>query len=254
MLSISARMSQPKTQILITGIPKTRFTKKWPESLQSQLFEKDFPDYKAKLSYFTPLPFLSRIVIILDDETSAKNVYDYLLPIITKEGDDMKIFLTESLLLPRSRSFDDTENVSHIRRKSSVTESLLDSGKPILSLDTDPTITGVNATSLSIGSPSLSPDTANVGSPTLLKFSNDSKPYYYKEPLPQFSSQTNITSISDNSLSPSSSMAQTTSDSTEDKKSSFLKIDTSSTSVTSQRNDGLSTPKSPSITINQFVQ
>jgi len=254
MLSISARMNQPKTQILITGIPKIRFTKKWPESLQSQLFEKYFPDYKAKLSYFTPLPFMSRIIIILDDESSAKDIFDYLSPIITNEGDDMKIFLTESLLLPRSRSFDDTDNIHQTRRKSSIAESLLDSGKPILSLDTDPTITGVNATSLSIGSPSLSPETANVDCPTLLKFSNDSKPYYYKEPLPQFSSQTNLTSNSDNSLSPSSSAVQTTSDNLGDKKSTFLRIDTSSTSVTNQKNDGLSTPKSPSITINQFVQ
>ena len=39
-----------------------------------------------------------------------------------------------------------------------------------------------------------------------------------------------------------------------DKKSHFLKIDTGSNVISGNSNDDLSTPKSPSITINQFVQ
>lgn len=252
-------MSQPRTQIIITGINKDLFTAKWPESLQTKIFDTKFPEYKNKVSYFTPLPFLNRLVIILDDETSAKQIYDYLQTIITTTDTKytgMKLFLTESLLLPRSRSFDDSDSVSPVR-KSSITESLLDLGKPILSLDTNPLTTGVNASSLSIGSPSLSPEVSNVDSPTLLKFSNESKPYYYKEPLPQSSSQLNLKSNNDTCISPSdsSTMTQITTDSNiNDKKTNFLRIDTVSNIINRNSNDDLSTPKSPSITVNEFIQ
>ncbi|KAG0662083.1 hypothetical protein C6P45_001217 [Maudiozyma exigua] len=250
-------MSQPRTQIIITGINKDLFTAKWPESLKVKIFDEAFPQYKNKVSYFTSLPFLNRLVIILDDEITAKQIYDYLQPIVSgKELTGMKLFLTESLLLPRSRSFDDTDNISPLR-KGSITESLLDSGKPILSLDTNPLTTGVNATSLSVGSPSLSPETSNVDSPTLLKFSNDSKPYYYREPLPQSASQLNLTSSNDNCISPSNSSSTTqisTDSPMNDKKAHFLRVDTGSNVTNGNINDDLSTPKSPSITINQFVQ
>ena len=248
------RMSQAKTQILITGVPKTRFTAKWPEDLEKQLFVTQFPQHKSKLSYYSPLAFLNRIVIILDDEESAKQIYEFLQPIVTKAGDDMKIFLTESLLVPRSRSVDDTANVTPVR-KGSITEALLESGKPILSLDTNPSNTGVNANSLSIGSPSLSPQRNNAGSPTLLKFSDDSKPCYYKEPLPQSASQTILTSISDNSISPiSSNVSQVTPDSSKKGKPAFLRVNTFSTGIPGAKGDGSDAPRSPSITVDHFVQ
>lgn len=248
------RMSQAKTQILITGVPKTRFAAKWPEDVEKQLFTTQFPQYKSKLSYYSPLAFLNRIVIILDDEESAKEIFDFLQPVILKEGDDMRIFLTESLLLPRSRSVDDTADVTPMR-KSSITETLHDCGKPILSLDTNPTNTGINASSLSIGSPSLSPQRNNAGSPTLLKFSDDSKPCYYKEPLPQSASQTNLTTVSDNSISPiSSNVSQITPDSAKKGKPAFLRVNTFSTGIPGDKGNADGTPRSPSITVDHFVQ
>lgn len=260
-------MSQPKTQILITDIPKDKFTGKWPEQIEKKLFSATFPQYKAKLEYFTPLAFLNRIVIILNDEQSANDIYNFLIPIISQE-EGIKVFLTESLLLPRSRSFDDTENQLSVlnkapnnnnvgqTRRGSISEMFLDSGKPILSLDTNPLRTGVDVSSLSVGSPSLSPDKCNLNTPTLLKFDAESKPYYYSEPLPKSFSQSNLTVLSNSSsISPISSTIQ-------DPETVFafkpkgLKIDTSSNNdtVESEGSTQGDVPSSPLITINQIAQ
>lgn len=199
---------QPKTQILITDIPKEKFTQKWPKTIETLLFETKFPELRSKLQYFTPLPFLQRIVIIFDDSTSALKTYDFL-----KEKEyvnkPMKLFLTESLLIgsnPRAHSFDSSMSNSstsydkttnpflHINRVNCSPDKSLDieseenlKDKPILSLETNPLKTGVTTGSLTLGSPSLSPDNSSLESPTLIKFSKDDKLHYYREPLPKIS-------------------------------------------------------------------
>lgn len=206
------QQDQTKTQILITDIPKDKFTQKWPKTIETLLFETKFPELRSKLQYFTPLPFLQRIVIIFDDSTSASKTYDFL-----KDGKcvnkPMKLFLTESLLIgsnPRACSFDDSMNdnftpydkttnpFSHINSIKSSANKNIDKEsqenlkeKPILSLETNPLKIGVATGSLSLGSPSLSPNNSLLESPTLVKFSKDDKLHYYREPLPRMNSNSN---------------------------------------------------------------
>lgn len=187
---------QPKTQILITDIPKNSFDSKWPTELEKQLFEVKFPNLKSKLQYYTPLAFLNRIVIIFDDEATAIEVYEYLKTFLKETGKDVKLYLAESLLAKsRSKSVDDAESGSPLNLSSSEN---VENEKPILSIDTNPSNTGVNSSSLSLGSPSLSPDRNGLESPTLLKFENQSKLHYYKEPLPRFAKSKSQTSLRSN--------------------------------------------------------
>ncbi|EDO16338.1 hypothetical protein Kpol_1059p28 [Vanderwaltozyma polyspora DSM 70294] len=166
-----------KTQILITDVPKERFSSSWPQNLEKILFEEKFPHLKPKVQYYTPLAFLNRIVIILDDEKTTLDIYNYLKEHENIKNSPMKLFITENLLKPRSKS------------SSNANDGVgLDSDKelqPILSLDTNPLHTGIESSSLSLGSSALSPD-SGLDSPTLLKISDetDSKPYMYREPLP----------------------------------------------------------------------
>lgn len=182
-----------KTQILITDIPKDKFTTKWPSTLENELFEVKFPNFKAKLQYFTPLGFLSRIVIILDDEETTNVIYDYLKTqkdIINDSS--IKLFATETLIKTRSKSSSVVDNLSSQFDPKS---------KPILSLDTNPSHTGVDSNSLLLGSPTLSPDKTCLESPTLLKFSDeDSKLHYYKEPLPKSNSTLSLNGNSQEGL------------------------------------------------------
>lgn len=229
-----------KTQILITDIPKKRFDEKWPSQLESLLFEEKFSELKARLQYYTPLPFLHRIVIILDDEESALKVYEFLKSIVENQ-DSMKLFLTESLLgQPRSRSFDDSFKIGNIFDTNKE--------KPILLLDTNPSNTGIEVSSLAAGSPSLSPDKTSLESPTLLKFSEGNELHYYKEPLPKQNSSSEL-------------ITPVTSNASRDNEKTYLfrpalNLDTASISQ-NNNNDSKDTlasspPKSPSITINEF--
>lgn len=176
MSEMDTKLKEPRTQILITDIPKKQLESKWPVELERQLFEQKFPELKRKLQYYTPLAFLNRIVLIFEDEVAAVKVYDYLKESLLGNGHSFRIYLTESLLArPRAKSVDQV-------RESS--EQIGGKDKPVLSIDTDTSKTGVNSSSLSLGSPSLSPDRNNLDSPTLLKFDNESKLHYYQEPLP----------------------------------------------------------------------
>lgn len=228
-----------KTQILITDIPSECFKQKWPEQLEKELFEDKFPEFKAQLFYYTPLSFLNRIIIILSDEATTLKVFNYVHSLVQDQGRKVKMYLTESLLSkPRSKSTDDVSNLPE--QKSQDQESRND--KPILSIDTNPLSTGVNSSSLSIGSPSLSPDRTCLESPTLLKFDNQSKLHYYKEPLPKLNRRESLN----------------TSTSTDDTKYLF-KPKQSSASMTILTNLTPSStksfdipPPSPSITLNEF--
>ena len=72
-------ISMARVQILLTNVDKKLFQQGWPRELESELFNTKFPQLRSRLSYFSPLPFLNRIVIIFADETSAGQVYDYLI-------------------------------------------------------------------------------------------------------------------------------------------------------------------------------
>lgn len=219
MQQIQEDSSFEKTQILITDIPKDKFIKKWPASLENEIFKDNFPDLRSKLQYFTPLQFLNRIVIIMNDSESTQQIYHYLKDKVISKP--MKIFITESLLgnqQPRANSFDDSaksniefnkttnpfiiettdiknDNNTDLKHsnKSSTKSSRSNSNgsikisfnRPILSLDTNPLKTGISSSSLSFGSASLSPDRASIDSPTLLKVGKNDKLHYYQEPLPK---------------------------------------------------------------------
>ena len=257
-------MSQPplKTQILITDIPKNKFTQKWPKTIETLLFDKKFPELKSKLQYFTPLPFLQRIVIILNDPKSALKLYDFL-----KDGKyvnkPMKLFLTESLLIgstPRACSFDDSMNDNsisydkttnpflHISKDKSDSNKNVNvesqgnlKSKPILSLETNPLKTGITLGSLSIGSPSLSPDNSSLESPTLIKFGKEEKLHYYREPLPRMNSSPSFNMNRNMDITPVTS-----------KQNDGERLDVDNkTSDSENISPSISTPqKSPSITIN----
>ncbi|SCW03398.1 LAFE_0G09538g1_1 [Lachancea fermentati] len=153
--------SQQKTQILITDVPREDFVKGWSQQLEKELFEVKFPDLKSKCEYYTPLAFLSRIVIIFEDEASTLQVYEYLNQELKSRG--VKLYLTESLLArPRSKSMDDP-----VPSKSE---------KPILAIDTGSSV---------ISSPTLSPERACGQSPTAMRFPEDGKVHYYQEPAPR---------------------------------------------------------------------
>lgn len=215
---IDTNSKDSRTQILITDIPRDQFESKWPVELESELFDREFPELKRKLQYYTPLAFLNRIVIIFDDEPATVKVYNYLKDSLLAKGHSVKVYITESLLTrPRARSVDDAEGSS---------EEEGGKRKPVLSIQTDPSKTGISSTSMALGSPSLSPERNTLDSPTLLKFGNESKAHYYQEPLPR--------------VNRPRSPAQY---------SPTLAINTSATGA----KNGLDRPPpSPSITINEF--
>lgn len=231
------KVREPRTQILITDIPKKQFDSKWPETLEKELFEGEFAGLKQKLQYYTPLAFLNRIVIIFDDEPAAKNVYAHLKHRL--QNLPYKIYLAESLLVkPRAKSVDDLNESDGAGANARV------DGKPVLSINTDPSNTGIKSSSLSLGSPSLSPERNPLESPTLLKFDRQSKAHYYKEPLPRFhraSSQSSLSSSTDMVTylyKPEPSLATVTS---------------SSDAASSTDSELRIPPPSPSITLNEFT-
>lgn len=236
---LEKKLKEPRTQILITDIPRNKFDSKWPEELEKELFEKEFTGLKRKLQYYTPLAFLSRIVIIFDDEAAARTVFEYLKRRLAEIS--CKIYLAESLLKkPRAKSVDDRQDNGDELRESR------EQRKPVLSINTDPANTGVSSSSLSLGSPSLSPDRNSLDSPTLLKFDSQSKAHYYKEPLPR----------------PARGGSQTSFSSATDMPRYLYRPEPSPMTVTTTSSDGgkaSSTdsdlripPPSPSITLNEF--
>lgn len=262
-----ANQKQMRTQILITDIPSGKFTSKWPTQLEKTLFKEQFPNLQSRLQYYTPLPFLNRIIIIFDNEDDTLQVFKFLQGLLPKEnGDSMKLFVTESLLNsqhPRSRSTDDA---AAFQGDGS---PFLEEGhsKPLLSINTDPGVTGIDGSSLNKGGSSLSPDKSSLESPTFLKLSTDSKPFSYQEPLPKLSrssSSTSNLSLNGSSQTSLPSQPENKDKSTSDTKCLFaskplgLTIDTSAGSnaashVQSKANGSTSNPpKSPSITVNEF--
>ncbi|EJS41654.1 YOR220W [Saccharomyces arboricola H-6] len=263
-----ANQKQMRTQILITDIPTDKFTSKWPTHLEKTLFKEQFPNLQSHLQYYTPLPFLNRIIIIFDNEDDTLHVFEFLQELLAKEnGGSMKLFVTESLLNnqhPRSRSTDDAAALQGNNSSPLVEEH---HSKPLLSINTDPGVTGMDGSSLNRGGSSLSPDKSSFESPTLLKLSTDSKPFSYQEPLPKLSrssSSTSNFSLNGSSLTSLPSQPENKDKSTSDTKCLFvskpmgLTIDTSATNNTALHieNDANGTssnpPKSPSITVNEF--
>ncbi|QLL30926.1 hypothetical protein HG536_0A07410 [Torulaspora globosa] len=185
---LEKKFKEARTQILITDIPKIKFDSKWPEDLEKELFEREFVDLKRKLQYYTPLAFLNRIVIIFDDEAAAETVYEYLKDRLRNFS--YRIYLAESLLAkPRAKSMDDAEESDSPGGESQ------NHCKPVLSINTYRS-TGASSLSLSLGSPSLSPEKNSLDSPTLLKFDSQSKAHYYQEPLPRSDRGSSLTSFS----------------------------------------------------------
>ncbi|CCE63805.1 hypothetical protein TPHA_0F03240 [Tetrapisispora phaffii CBS 4417] len=230
-------MAVLKSQILITDIPKATFSSDWSAKLKSSIFEEHFPEAVRNLQYYTPLQFLNRIVIILDDETVATKIYEYLRTEKLILNLNAKLYLTENLTKPRSKSSsqvgldmplsDDFLNL-RVDPNSSAKQPGEDGAfaKPLLSIDTDPSHTGISTASLQVGSPSLSPDKSCIGSPTLLKFSDDDqKLHSYQEPLPKLNDINKLETATSNS-------------------SSNLNI---------RKNKDSSEPMSPSITIKDYL-
>ncbi|CAI4036513.1 hypothetical protein SMKI_15G3600 [Saccharomyces mikatae IFO 1815] len=260
-----ANQKQMRTQILITDISSGKFASKWPTQLEKTLFKEQFPNLQKHLQYFTPLPFLNRIIIIFDNEDDTLQVFKFLQELLAKEnGGSMKLFVTESLLNnqhPRSRSTDDAVSL----QGDSLPSLEGHRSKPLLSINTDPGVTGIDSTSLSKGGFSLSPDKSSLESPTFLKLSTDSKPFSYQEPLPKLSrsssSTSNLSLKGSSQTSLPSQLLENKDKSTSDTKCLFvskplgLSIDTSarSSAASHTKNDAVSNaPKSPSITVNEF--
>lgn len=191
-----------KTQVLITDVPKVKFDSPWPKDLEKRIFSK-YPDLKSHLQYFTPLPFMNRVIVIMDNESAAMQIYEYLRDVepSTSQNDEIKLYMTESLLSNKFRSRSMGEAPSDDSEPNTPTgegEGQGQPGKkqPILSLDTNPVKTGIDAGSLAMGSPSLSPDRrSSVESPTLLRFADDERSHLYREPLPNKESNSSSTSI-----------------------------------------------------------
>lgn len=154
-----------KTQILITDIGKDKFENSWADDLRKMLFEREFLTIRPE--YFTPLPFLNRIVIIFRNEDDALKIYEYLQKYLL--GTKVKLCLTESLIgKTRSASADlcEYDNNDDTTRHMTVDTSI------------------DNSKSESIcNSSSLSPDLPI--SVTKLKFPDDPHVRYYKEPAPE---------------------------------------------------------------------
>lgn len=173
-----------KTQILITDIPRDAFTSNWPNELRSKLFSIKFPQYFKLLNYFTPLAFMNRIILILDTEYAANDIYNFLQNEKTNKNDkylnSSKLFLTESLITkPRSNSTPTLSNTTTTTTSTNKQEET-----PVLSIDTNPHSTGINKNSLERGSISLSPDSSSLMSPTLLSMEGNDTKRYYMEPKP----------------------------------------------------------------------
>ncbi|KAL3231471.1 Regulator of calcineurin 2 [Nakaseomyces bracarensis] len=234
-----------KTQVLITDVPKEKFDKKWPKELEHKLFEK-YPELRPRLQYFTPLPFMDRVIIIMDDEESATKVYEYLKtvePTTSQADSEIKLYMTESLLSNRFRSRSTGEVAEESDSLGTQAHSQVDNGtdKPVLSLDTNPVRTGIDAGSLAMGSPSLSPDRrSSVESPTLLKFADGDRAHLYQEPLPNKEGNSSSTSLASEN------------DETVLKQPQNL----SNLSILTEGSSGVgagSPPRSPSITVREFT-
>ncbi|QLG74018.1 hypothetical protein HG535_0F05300 [Zygotorulaspora mrakii] len=256
----------PKTQILITDIPTAYFKEKWPDQLEKELFVKLFPQFSSNLLYYSPLAFLNRIVIIMDNEETTIQMYNSLKNLLASQKRTAKLYLTESLLTkPKSRSSDDltlmskrsperqntnTTTDTHLeqpesQRLQTPSQQLSQASKPILSIDTDPSSTGISTYSLSIGSPSLSPDRTSLESPTMLKFDSQSKLHYYKEPLPKLNKRVSQSTFD-------SSPADTTTYLFKPRNTGDLASASSTDMVSSSSSRIDIPPPSPSITLNEF--
>ncbi|SCU82752.1 LADA_0C07712g1_1 [Lachancea dasiensis] len=205
-----------KTQILITDVPQRDFDKEWPQDLQKQLFEQNFPDLKKHCLYYTPLAFLRRVVIIFDEEEATNAIHEYLVRELAASHQSVKIHLTESLLSkPRARSQESLSNAEEVDFQTFK--------RPQLSLRTD---------SSQPASPSLSPDRSSSHSPTAMRFPDDHKIHYYQEPLPKVHDEGNRSGAAKLLYEPRLTL---------------------NTTNTGQSSDSLSpAPMSPSITLNEF--
>ena len=199
-----------KTQVLVTDLDTERFTLGWPRELEQKLFKEQFPEVSPE--YYTPLPFLHRIIIILRSDIDANKVYEFLQRQVKEDASMMKckVFLTESLISkPRSRSFDDKAAAACAalaQRRSASSFDLKSVGagsssgsaaKPVLKVNTSCSSSDLASSSSaslynerrrdSISSPSsLSPE--QPLSPTKVKLRDDQEEYFYMEPAPAVSS------------------------------------------------------------------
>lgn len=254
-------MGQPKkTQILVTNLDSEKFNEGWPRSLEETLFQKQFPHITPE--YYSPLPFLHRIVIILSSEDEAVRVFQFVQNYVREVLGltDCKVYLTESLISkPRSKSVDDkdvnstaaaaaaasaavktqSQSQSQSQTTSDSTESSNHSGKkPVLKVNTSYSSSSVTQSedkNNTISSPSsLSPE--QPLSPTKVKLRDDQEEYFYMEPAPQPAHEPTIASANSN-------IKIDTPVQTEDLRNKSLQAGTAADS------DSAIHPRSPSITI-----
>lgn len=165
-----------RTQILITDVADEKFSHGWPQELEKELFERTYPNIVP--DFYSPLPFLHRIVIILHTDEEAEIIHDYLKKYLEEDlnKQNYKIYRTESLISrPRARSMND------------VGADLGEDGRPVLKIDTSASgsstsVRDILQESIATHSTLSSPD--QPISPTRLRLQDGQKEYFYMEPPP----------------------------------------------------------------------
>lgn len=143
-MSTSPKLSEitiPKTSLIISNLNKEDFVKLSSPSQNSQstkLVSKNLAlvdqiklkvlnfedDIASQISHWSNLPFLSRVIVIFQNETIAKKVFEFLTNELAKFGDYysyIKIHLQENLL-QKSKSSDNLSDSQN--EKLNVTKSL----------------------------------------------------------------------------------------------------------------------------------
>lgn len=125
----------PKTSLIISNLEKDDFVQNPGESPNLLVVAKKLSlvdqiklmtlyyedDMTGKISHWSNLPFLGRIVVIFKDEGTAKDVYKYLSDKLAKHSGlgYVKIHLQENLLT-RSKSNDQMVEGEHLNVKKSL--------------------------------------------------------------------------------------------------------------------------------------
>lgn len=142
-MSTSPKLSEitiPKTSLIISNLNKEDFVK--PSSSQdsqsTKLISKNLAlvdqiklkvlnfedDIASHISHWSNLPFLSRVIVIFQNETTAKKIFEFLTKELAKFDDHysyIKIHLQENLL-QKSKSSDNLHDCQN--EKLNVTKSL----------------------------------------------------------------------------------------------------------------------------------
>ncbi|CAN3364164.1 hypothetical protein DICA1_D11606 [Diutina catenulata] len=96
----------PKTCVIVTNLDKNDFVAgSHPVSVAEQIKVAVLADHSADVEYWSTLPNLSRIIIILTSEQAASDVHNLLNQQFAAAHPHLKVVLQENLL-SRSKSFD----------------------------------------------------------------------------------------------------------------------------------------------------